>query len=166
EPDVQSGFASSQIGARWLLARGAPGVASVQGALVAPGRVENVLNQPLGEGGMAAEARLLLGRGWNGGFAEAQAGYRWRGGGDIDELRFDATVGLRPSNDWMVMAQSFSIIAEDNDIGRPNESHKAQLSVVRTLTERMSVQIGARGSYAGRNVVEERGAFVSLWLRR
>ena len=165
--ESQSGAASSQIGARWLLAEGRPGVFSAQASLVAPGEVENVIDAPLGEGGLAAEARLLAGRGWSGGFLEAQAGYRWRGGEYADELRLDASVGLRPTENWQVIAQSFSTIAaEEIRPDREVESHKAQLSVVRNLTDVWAIQVGARGSYAGRNTVDERGVFVSMWLRR
>ena len=169
--DHETGFASSQVGARWLLGRPAGGALSVQGALVAPGQAENLIDAPLGEGGLAAETRLLAGRGWGGEdrgiFIEGQIGYRWRGGGDPDEARFDATFGVRPSPDWMVIGQSFSIWSErPEDVARREfRSHKAQLSVVRRVNERFSLQFGGFGTYAGRNVVEERAAFASVWMR-
>jgi hypothetical protein len=171
ETNRESGFASSQIAARWLLASPPSGAVSAQAALVAPGVAENVTDALLGEGGLAAEARLLAGRGWGdetrGGFLEGQLGYRWRSDDYPGEARFDASVGVRPSRDWMVIGQSFSIWGEGElaATGRDFRSHKAQLSVVRRINDRWSVQAGGFGTYAGRNVVEERAVFASIWMR-
>jgi hypothetical protein len=166
-----TGFASSQVGARWLLGRPLGGVVSLQGAIVAPGVTENVDNARLGEGGVASELRLLMGRGWGGAergvFVDGQVGYRWRYDDFPDEARLDATFGIRASREWMLLAQSFSAWRDDELlIGLPESRiHKAQLSVVRRLSETWSVQVGGYGTYAGRNVVEERAAFASLWMR-
>jgi hypothetical protein len=166
-----TGFASSQIGARWLLARGAGGVLSVQGALIAPGTGENLVFARFGDGGPAAEARLLAGHGWGGErrgvFVDGQAGYRWRADEEPEEARFDVTLGVRASPELMILTQSFSAWTEEAPalLLPETESHKAQISVVRRINERYAVQVGGFGAYAGRNVVEERAVFTALWLR-
>lgn len=171
--DETSGFASSQIGARWLLGRPAGGALSVQAALIAPGTGENVIAAPLGDGGGAAEARLLVGRGWGGedrgAFAEIQLARRWRFDDYPDETRLDATFGVRPEAGWMVLAQGFSMWRETGDAGAlplpASRSHKIQVSMVRRVNDAASIQIGAFETYAGRNVVDERAGFAALWLR-
>lgn len=166
-----TGFASSQIGVRYLLGEAWGGVVSVQGALVAPGAVENVINAGLGEGGGAGDFRLLAGRGWGGErrglWLDGQAGFRMRFDEYPEETRLDATLGVRASPEWMLMAQSFSVWREEeSSIDLPeSRSHKAQLSIVRRIDERWSVQVGGFGAYAGRNVVEERAGFVAVWRR-
>jgi len=168
--ETQTGFASSQIGVRWLALQRGSSVLSLQAAAVIPGQGENVFNAPLGEGGLAGEARVLAGRSWGdaarGAFVEGQAAYRMRGGGDPDETRLDVTVGVRPSDHWLVIGQSFSIWSA-TDVAfpvRPYAIHKAQLSAVRQINDRVSVQLGAYGAYAGRNVVDERAAFMAVWV--
>lgn len=166
-----TGFASSQVGARFLLARPLGGVMSVQGALVAPGAAENVINAKLGDGGAASEVRLLAGRGWGGQhrgvYVDGQAGYRWQFDEFPAEAHFDATFGVRASSSWMVIAQNFSVWrdAEPALVLPETSTHKAQLSVVRRLSDAWSFQVGAYGAYAGENVVEERAAFAALWFR-
>ncbi len=166
-----TGFASSQVGARWLLARGEAGVLSVQGAVLAPGAGENLVNADLGEGGVATEARVLAGRGWGdafrGVFVDGQIGYRWRFDEEPGEARLDATLGVRASPEWMLLTQSFSTWTEaaPSLLLPETESHKAQLSLVRRISDRYSVQVGGYGAYAGRHVVEERAVFAALWLR-
>jgi hypothetical protein len=166
-----SGFGSSQVGAQVLIARGFGGVLSAQGALVAPGAAENVISARLGEGGAASDLRLAAGRGWGGEHSgvwiEGQVGHRWRFDEYPNEARLDATFGVRASPNWMVMAQSFSLWREAETAVslRESRSHKAQLSLVRKIDDRWSVQLGGFGTYAGRNVVEERAAFLALWRR-
>jgi hypothetical protein len=166
-----TGFASSQVGARYLLGEAAGGVLSVQGALVTQGDVENVINAGLGEGGGAGDLKLLIGRGWGGErrglWLDGQAGYRWRFDEYPEEARFDATVGVRASPGWTLMAQSFSVWREaETSLALPeSRSHKAQLSVVRRINDIWSVQVGGYGAYAGKNVVEERAGFAALWMR-
>jgi hypothetical protein len=178
DPAVEEaeGMASSQLGARWLIGRPWGGVLSVQGALVAPGDAEDTIDKPFGEGGVAAEARLLAGRSWGGeargAFVDGQVGRRWRFGAEPDETRLDVTLGVRAAPKWMLLAQSFSLwrdrAAPSAELGvdaREPESHKAQLSVVRRINDRYSVQLGGYGSYAGRDVVDEHAVFAALWLR-
>lgn len=168
--DEADGFSALDIGARLLVARSGGWVASLQGSAVFPGATENGVNADLGSGERGAEARLLAGYGWGdaarGGFAEAQSAYRARSGVDPDEARLDLTLGWRASADWSAIAQSFSIWSvPEGAPGDDYETHRLQLSVVRRLDERWSVQAGAFGAVAGRRAVDERAAFIAVWRR-
>ena len=44
--------------------------------------------------------------------------------------------------------------------------HKLELSVVRCINDRWTVQLGAFAAPAGQNSVAERGIALSLWMRR
>ncbi len=117
------------------------------------------------------EGRLLAGYGFElagrAAFVDLQGAYRARGGTTRpDEVRIDATLGVRPVPRVLVLAQSFSTLsvgaAEDRD---GYDYHKAQLSGVLDVTSRVAVQLGGFATVAGRNALEERGALAAVWLR-
>lgn len=181
--ETATGFGGSELGARLFLGRSGPFVASVQASALIPGVGENAPDAPLGEGGFGGEARLLLGADWGwrkrGGFAELQVAYRDRAESLSSEARVDATLGLRVSQDWLWLAQSFSfwstqaappsqdvqpVIGAD-DGSQFFHSHRVQLSGVRRLNPSWSVQAGGFATVSGRNVIDERAGFVSLWRR-
>ncbi len=119
-----------------------------------------------------AEIRLLLGRNFSlldrPGFAEAQVGYRWRGGRNADELVVDATLGIRPLPRLMVLLQSFNTVALQPDRrfgGGRMRRHKLQPSLVWELSESWSVQFGAFATLAGRETLQESGLVAALWWR-
>jgi protein XagA len=171
---VTSRFASGAIsgGARIKLWSNGGTVLSVQGTLQASG--ERSLPGQLRQMDAPAEAdlRLNLGHGFAVGswqaFAEVQSAYRWRGGGNRDELRFDTTFGVRPIPSLLLMVQSFSTITAAGrgriGEGRPRQ-HKLQPGVVYDLSERWSLQVSAFASVKGRDSIRERGAQVALWRR-
>ena len=101
-------------------------------------------------------------------FVEMQVGYRWRGGSNADEIRADATVGLRPIPDLLLMVQSFNTLAVNRNRRFATGSvrqHRIQPSVVYDMTENWSVQIGAFISLKGRNTLNEQGVVLALWRR-
>ena len=159
------GFAASEFGVRALVAEPFGGVVSAQASVITPGEGENVIGARLGEGGNGVEARLLAGRGWGGedrgGFLDVQAAYLRRfDEADPDEYRALATVGVRPARGWLVMGQLSSVASSNEPVTRrPYRSHKAQASVVRDYSKRVSVEAGVFRSYAGRDVIEETAVF-------
>lgn len=169
--DKAEGLAATELGLRWAFLANGGWVGAVQGGLVMPGAAENALDRGLGEGTTGGEARLLLGKGWGdgarGGWLEGQAAYRAYEGDARDELRLDATLGLRPWRGWAGMAQAYAIASDGTEAPaeRSFASLKGQLSVVKDLSSSLSLQAGAVRTLAGRNVVEEEAAFVALWWR-
>jgi len=118
------------------------------------------------------DLRLLYGHGFAlagmPAFAEVQAGYRWRGGGSADEIRLDATLGLRPAPSVLLLLQSFNAVAVQDDRrfgGGRSRRHKLQPSVVLDLGAGWSVQFGAFASVGGRETIQERGALGAVWRR-
>jgi protein XagA len=119
-----------------------------------------------------ADARLLAGYsfeigGWSG-FAEAQAGYRWRSGRHADELRLDLTVGIRPVPQVLLLLQAmnaFAIQQGSATTGERPRQHKLQASVVLDITPTWSLQGGVFTSIAGRDALKERGVMLGVWRK-
>lgn len=83
-----------------------------------------------------------------------------------DEFRVDATLGLQSSERVMVLYQLFSAwgLQKSPWGGRPN-SHKAQTSIVYSLTPDWRLQAGFFASFAGTHARYERGYLTALWRR-
>ncbi len=119
-----------------------------------------------------AEAQLLVGHcfpvaGMTA-FAALQGGYRWRGGGNADELVLDMTLGFRPLPQVLLLLQGFNAVAMQGDRrfgGGRVRRHKLQTSLVWDVSESWSIQIGAFTSPAGRDTPRERGLVAALWRR-
>ncbi|WP_417471194.1 hypothetical protein [Maricaulis sp.] len=168
-PDFDSaqGFAATELGLRGLLMTGEHQVLSLQAMAILPGEGENISDQPLGDGGNAWEGRLLwgtsLGRDV---FADAQLAYRRREDEFSDEARLDLTLGWQPRPRWHLFAQSFSVWSLDDP--RPGvrefEQHKLQVSIGREIGQ-LEYHLGAALTPAGRNSIEERSVFLSVWRR-
>ena len=163
ESDAASGYARSgpshfAAGARLRLFKAAGFVTSAQ----LTGRLEEAgdgLDSP------AIEPRLLAGYGFSvqgmPAFVDGQAGYRWRAGG-ADEVKLDLSAGIRPFDDWLLLAQFFSTMS----VGSERYSHhKAQGSIVYDINTRWSVQAGAFATIAGENALKERGVVSAIWYR-
>ncbi len=171
---VTSRFASGAVsaGARIKLWSEGGTVLSVQGTLQASGERSLPGQLRRMDAPVEADLRLNLGHGFAIGswqaFAEVQTAYRWRGGGNRDELRFDTTLGVRPVPQILLMLQSFSTVTAIGrgraGEGRPRQ-HKLQPGVVYDLSERWSLQVSAFSSIKGRDSIKERGGQVALWRR-
>ena len=163
ESDAASGYARSgpshfAAGARLRLFSAAGFVTSAQ----LTGRLEDAgdgLDSP------AVEPRLLAGYGFTvlgmPAFVDGQAGYRWRAGG-ADEAKLDLSAGIRPFEDWLLLAQVFSTISVG---GERYSHHKAQGSIVYDINDRWSVQAGVFATIAGENALKERGVVSAVWYR-
>lgn len=165
--DEASGLSASELGLRRSLWQNEAAVASVQLTALIPGQGENVSNLPLGDGDGAWEIRALWGqRLLQRQFADIQLAHRWRGGRDLDEMRLDLTWGWQPADRWRVLVQSFSVWSVESALpGAPEfDQHKLQLSVGREFNG-AEYHAGVLLTPAGRNSIEERGVFLSVWRR-
>jgi hypothetical protein len=118
------------------------------------------------------EARLLYGTSYKlfgrDGFVDAEAAERFITAPRPNETAIDLTAGLWLGSKTMVMAQSFNTIS-GGDAQAPFtyfRENKLELSVVRCLTERWSVQLGVYAAPAGQNTVAEQGIALSIWSHR
>lgn len=165
--DTADGLAASELGVRYGAWQDTAQVVSLQLTALVPGAGENVSNRPLGEGGTAWEARGLWGRAFGRRhFTDVQLAHRWRSAPDLDEVRLDLTWGWRPAERWQVFAQAFSVwSAEDARPGRPRfRQHKLQLSLGRTIAG-AEYHAGIYVTPSGRNTLDERAVFLSVWRR-
>lgn len=116
-----------------------------------------------GQGRADLEARLLLGRS-----AATRRGEiftdlqiaRLRRSGLADETRLDATLGFRPSRNWLVMTQTYA--GKTDSRLQKARWIKAEMSVVRNLGD-WSVQAGWRQTLSGRAVAKDGGLVIAVW---
>lgn len=165
--DSASGLSASELGLRWAGYRGDHSVLSIQATALIPGQGENVSNRPLGDGGQAWEMRGLWGQSLSDRvFADTQLAYRWRDSANLDEVRLDATLGWRPLENWLLMGQAFAVASAES--GRPGvqafDQLKFQISAGREFGS-AEYHLGVFTTPAGRNTIEERAVFLSVWRR-
>jgi hypothetical protein len=82
--------------------------------------------------------------------------------GLADENRFDTTLGIKPTDHWEVLAQTYAGQADHGAV----RSHwlKTEFSVVRAFGD-WSLQAGWRDTVAGRETARDRGVVLAVWRR-
>lgn len=163
--DTAEGLAASRAGLQVRLLNLGRWTFSTQMAAVIPGGGENVADRPLGDGANGVELRALAGRSLgSNGFLDLQVARTWRADNYPAETRFDATLGWRIRENYLMMAQSFYIVA-DADLarnGREYAQHKIQFSAGRRFG-RGRLMLGAFTTVSGRNAIDESGIIASWW---
>jgi protein XagA len=118
--------------------------------------------------GVQADGRLLIGRTFTflgfPAFSSLEIGYRSPGGFG-HEVRADATVGVRPLDNILLLLQTFNISAAHTAPLYPTRSNKLALSAVYDVTQSISVQIGGIIGLPGVNTTTERGVIGAVWYR-
>ena len=166
EPPGYQGFGVQEVGGRFRFLQRGAFVGSAEASL----RVGEAHDGAKGVE-LEYEVRLLGGYGFairgRPAFVDVQAGGRLRPQAVSDEILFDLTVGVRPIERVLLLAQSFSTVAAAlSENGAPlYDRHKLQASAVVDLTPTLSVQAGANRTLAGSQALEETGVFGALWLR-
>ena len=161
---VSTALGDSEMGVRTRLLERGGWTVSAQTSLVRFSVEPNPLLEPTAHWG--ADSRLLVGRSvGKRAFAEAQLAHRAHWAGQRDETRLDLTVGLRPSEGWMVMAQSYSAWGDTgwSAYTHSYESHRVHLSVIAPLGEGLSLQLGAIKSAYSDRLAPESAYMLSLW---
>lgn len=169
--EMVSGLGRLDLGLRTRLWRDDFSIVSVEGAISAPGASDELAPLNGGDTDWEIDARVLYGRGfslgWRQGFADVQAGYRFRFDEPADELRLDMTVGLDVTEQSFAMVQSFNRLS----VGAARfpftetQEHAVALSTVYRLNGNWSLQAGTQVTAYGRNVLREQGFFISLWQK-
>jgi len=121
--------------------------------------------------GQQFELRLLYGREFrlfrHNGYFDMEVAERWIRRPRPNEMAIDATAALWLSPKYLLMLQSFNTIAGGG--AEPPYAYyrqdKLQLSLLRRLSKRWSLQTGAFFSPAGDNIVQEQGVAVELWFQ-
>jgi hypothetical protein len=138
-------------------------VFSVQTTARVPGTFDTGNPAAIGYTGVEIDLRGLLGISFDAGgwpaFVDLQLGQRFRTGGPPNETRVDLTFGLRTAPQWLLLAQSFNVIAQGS--GDPpftnTNYYKLQFSVLYDLTPQWTLQAGLFTTIAGRNALQENG---------
>ncbi len=168
---VFNGIGSVEAGARVLLTRRDDVVFSAQAIARVPGSRDRTNPALVGETDLQFDGRLLAGTSFEFAgkpfFADAQLGYRTRGGGPPNEIRVDLTLGARPFAPLSLMLQSFNIVAPGRGGAgfRSGRQHKLQASAAWDFSKAWTIQSGVFTTVASRNFRSERGLVTAVWYR-
>ena len=166
-----AGAGNSEFGAQARLLIFGPAVLAVQGTFRLPGSARELNPAMIGNTAREADGRALLGVQFPLGtwpsFLDAQAGYRLRSGGAPDEIHLDVTLGTRPVNNILLLAQSFTTVpTQPAVLYFPRSTYsKLEASVIYDLDAAWSVQLGLFATVYGRNALIEHGVQAALWYR-
>jgi len=160
-----SGRGPVEAGLRWAVLRGERSSLGVYLGAAEAGVGRNAGYAAPGRGSLDLEARVLYGRSMTVRgreiFTDLQVA-RLKRQGLADETRLDATVGVRPRKQWLVLVQTYAGQA-DRDPVRASWV-KTELSVVRSFGD-WSAQAGWRDTVSGRETARDRGVVLALWRR-
>jgi protein XagA len=166
-----SGRGPVEVGLTWQAWRDDHAAISLYAGYAEGGEGRNAGYAAPGVGDNDWEVRVAAGRGfgapaavagrWGADrmFVEAQVARRMRDGLP-DEVRADLTAGAHFGADWMVLAQAFGGVTDDDGA----RWLSVETSVVRHLG-RWSLQAGWRRTVAGRETPLAEGPVVALWRR-
>ncbi len=176
EDDSNLGIADVELFIRQRVWQNDAWVVSIQPLVKIAGPYDDRDTPQLGNGQMDMELRGLVGHTFSVAeryhFANLEVGYRKRFENPTDEVRVDGTLGMRFTEDWMVLAQTFNTLSIDSVAASPVlvtnstdfDLHKLQLSVVHTIDDTWSVQLGGFQHVSGENTGAGGGAVFSVWM--
>ena len=176
EPSRYTGLGYTEIGGRYRLFERDGWVVAAQAIASFPGPTNPLSPAQVCCAEKQADARLLVGKSFMLGnwpsFDDVQAAYRLRAGIAPDELRFDVAIGTRPWPNWLLLAQSFNVLAinalaTDEKLGLLSGTryHKVQVGAVWDFADDWSLQLAGIATVAGRSAPLERGIITGLWYR-
>lgn len=162
------GLGYTDVGARYRLGQSDQFVFSVQGTARIPGMKRRDVLAQVGQTDMEYDVRAQGGYTFGAGsFAILEGGYRFRAGDPPNAYNIDATVGLRVAPKLLVLANSYNAISDGSGRGvfSRYRYHNAFLSAAYDVSPRVTLQLGATGTVAGRNALRERGLLAGAWFR-
>lgn len=160
---------SVEVGGRFLLTKRL-GMLSMQVSGKTAGAFD-MSTSASGEAGRQYELRLLYGTSFKAfyrdGFVDIETSKRWIKRPRPDEIVMDATLGLWPTSNDLVLLQSFATISAGGQHPpyEPYRQFKLEASLVHRLTPHWAVQSGYFFTWAGRNTVKESGLATTIWFR-
>lgn len=152
-----------EVGVRWQAWRDDRGAASLQVSYADGGEGRNAGYAAPGQGDSDWEVRAAIGRNFtmrgHSAFVDVQAARRIRNGLP-DEVRGDATLGVRSGGGWMFLTQAFGGVTDDDGARWLN----VESSLVREWDD-WSLQLGWRSAVAGRETPAASGPVIAVWRR-
>ncbi|MDE1146278.1 MAG: transporter [Azospirillaceae bacterium] len=167
-----SGFSDLEVAGRFRLWSDdqTGSVFSVQPLVSLPTGYDPDRQPALGSGHPDYEMRALYGTNLNilglPAFFDGELAYRARTGPPADEAKLDLTLGVRPDDKWMLLAQSFTTLTVGNagQGYQPYKISKLEFSVVRSLTDHISLQFGYEFSPYYENLGSENTWLGGVWV--
>jgi len=167
-------FDDTEFGLRYQIKRRQGLAVSVQASyIIDGGPADNILD--IGGGRDAIELRGFWGQSyeserWGDVFFDAQIAGRLRvNDGVYDSTRADLTLGYKPSPKWFIFLQNFATLREaesDMDFFVEEQAQfKSSISAGYEYKPNRIVQFGYSETFFGRNIVKERGVFLSTWRK-
>jgi len=168
----RSGLGRTELGARLRLAEPGAWIVSAQGGVVIAGAKRQEGLAAIGETDDQVDMRLLVARSFDAfarpAFLDVQAGYRTRSGDPANEIRVDATLGVRPAPRWLLLAQSFNVFGQgrwDGPYALKQRTHKVQAAALLDLTSTVTIYAAVFATPAARDALDERGAQLGIGYR-
>lgn len=163
-----TGIADIEIGVKHRLAERASGIFSHQVMVKMPGAYDKNSILPLGNGQVDVEYRLLYGLSlwrWFPGYANLEAGYRYRAGTPSDEFRYLAEIGTDITERLYARVKLDGIFSMNNADNTANISgnpttvsqfdlHKLDTVVGYKLTDTWGLELGYTPTIRARNTAE------------
>ena len=162
-----SGLSSIEAGGRWTLKRTDNSVFALGATVEGFGSGKRNDYDVTAKGGTDYDLRAYAGKSFKllgrPAFMDLQ-GARHLRQYEANEWRIDATLGIKPSPKWMLMAQVFAGRTDKADWGYAAWTN-TELSVVRNFGphRQTSVQLGLRQTLAGRNIPAVHAVIASIW---
>jgi hypothetical protein len=169
----RTGLGYTEAGARYKVLEGQNWVFSTQATVRVPGTFDTGNPAAIGYTGFETDVRALFGYSFAvadlPAFINLEAAQRFRFGGPPNEFRFDASFGIRPAPQWLLLTQVFNVVSEgagDPPVFATSYNyHKLQFSVVYELNPQWAIQAGAFTTFAGRNALQENGVLLGSWYK-
>lgn len=166
EMSVRNIYARVEAGARFRLFRSEDSAASIQVTAGLGGKAGGGASFGLRQEGNELDIRLLYGRNFEianrRGFVDLQGGFRLRSGA-ADEWRVDITTGLHLRERWMLLLQSFNLLAGRYGTFQAKRSSKLQASLVYRIDRNWSLQAYVFTTIAARNARRDSGMIAAAW---
>ncbi len=122
--------------------------------------------------GFPATMPFLLSYAGQSHFILASLAYRHRVNNPFDEVRGSFSMGLRPRQDMIFMGEIFTINNVDHvspnphpeNPGNRNNLVKTQVSFIKQIDNKYSLQFGIMRDISGTNSRKEKGMMLSMWV--
>jgi len=169
QPITSLGDGAIEVGARVRLFH-TFGVASFESSYTSAGP-SDLSNSRRLDSAQVSELRLLYGTNYRllgrNGFLDLEAAERFVSRPRPDETVLDATAGLWLNPKTLLLVQSFNTVSGANAMPPDTAfaSNKVEVSMVRRLSERWSLQLGSFAVPAGRDALMEQGVVAAFWAR-
>ncbi len=166
-----AGLGPSEAGAQLRVLQFGPAVFAAAASFRLPGSTDTHNRALLGDTARSADLRGLFGYsfdlfGWPA-FIDVQTAYRLRDQGAPDEIHTDATIGVRPMTDLLLLLQAF----DTTDLGKgtvwfPHERFThIQAGVVYDFADAWSAELAGYTTVFGRRSLRENGLTTAVWYR-